>query len=129
MVARIVGATTRPDRRYVVLGDFNDAPDSDPLDPLVSTLGLVDGLADATENRPPPPSRNPEDTPPGPRWTHRFSQANAPDRFELLDQVWLSPGLADHLVEATIDRRVAWSASSQGVGSDHDPAWVRLVDL
>lgn len=127
--ARVIAEVTRPDSRYVVLGDFNDTPDSEPLDPLVTALDLVDGLADVVENRPPPPSRNPEDVPPDARWTFRLSQANAPDRFELIDQVWLSPGLADHLAAATIDRRVAWSASSRGVGSDHDPAWVRLVDL
>jgi hypothetical protein len=37
----------------VIVGDFNDTPDSDPLKPLVdSSLGLVDGLADPTETRP-----------------------------------------------------------------------------
>lgn len=128
-VARIVDARTRAGSRFVVLGDMNDSPDSAPLEPMITRLELVDGLADVTENNPPPPSRNPEDVPSHGRWTHRFPRSKAPDSFELLDQIWLSPRLADNLESATIDRRVAWNATSRGVGSDHDPVWVSLRRL
>jgi endonuclease/exonuclease/phosphatase family metal-dependent hydrolase len=127
VVRRVVDAKTRPNSRYVVLGDMNDAPDSDTLEPFAARL--VDGLFDVVESAPPPPSRNPEDVPIDHRWTHRLSQSRAPDRFELLDQIWLSPALAPKLDHAEIDRRRAWSATAAGVGSDHDPAWIRLSGL
>ncbi len=128
-VARVVDGRTRRGGRFVVMGDMNDDPDSELLEPMIARLGLVDGLAEVVENRPPPPSRNPEDTPPGSRWTHRFRRSNGPDTFALLDQIWLSPRLEGNLAGAVIDRRVAWNASSRGVGSDHDPVWVNLTGL
>jgi endonuclease/exonuclease/phosphatase family metal-dependent hydrolase len=127
-IARVVSGRTRPDARYVVVGDLNDAPEAETLDPMVSGLGLVDGLAGAVESRPPPPA-TPENSPTTVRWTHRHSVANAPDTFELFDQIWLSPALADRVTHAEIERRRAWNASSVGVGSDHDPAWVQLSGL
>jgi endonuclease/exonuclease/phosphatase family metal-dependent hydrolase len=127
-IARVVAARTRPDTRYAILGDLNDAPDAVTLAPMVAALGLVDGLADVVESRPPPPA-TPDNSPAGPRWTHRHSIANAPDSFELFDQIWLSPALAGRVSHAEIERRRAWNATSAGVGSDHDPAWIRLDDL
>lgn len=110
----------------VFLGDFNQDPDHFSLAPILDgPLALIDGLADARESGPPPPSRNPEDVPPTPRWTTRLTQTNAPDTYTLFDQIWLSPDLGDHLVSATIDRRRTWTTS----GSDHDPVWVELRDL
>ena len=51
-IAEIVEARTRPDSRYVIVGDMNDTPDSDPLSPLIgSGLGLADGLVDPQETR------------------------------------------------------------------------------
>lgn len=129
VTARVVQEVTRPDSSFVLLGDFNDAPDGDPLAPMVDDLSLVDALADVVESQPPPAATNPEDAPTSPRWTHRWSRTNSPDHFELFDQVWLSPRLADHLDGATIERRRAWTAAAQGVGSDHDPAWIQLRDL
>jgi endonuclease/exonuclease/phosphatase family metal-dependent hydrolase len=127
-IARVVADRTRPDARYVVLGDLNDAPEAGPLTPMVSGLELVDGLDGVIESRPPPPA-TPENSPTTVRWTHRHSVANAPDTFELFDQIWLSPGLAGRVTHAEIERRRAWHASSAGVGSDHDPAWIRLDGL
>jgi endonuclease/exonuclease/phosphatase family metal-dependent hydrolase len=127
-IARVVSGRTRPDTRYLVLGDLNDAPEAATLAPMVSGLGLVDGLADAVESRPPPPA-TPENSPITVRWTHRHSVANAPDTFELFDQIWLSPALAGRVTHAEIERRRAWNASSAGVGSDHDPAWIQLRGL
>lgn len=128
-VARVVAARTRPRTRYVVLGDFNDAPDAAPLEPMVTGLGLVDALVDVGETQEPPTSSNPEDVPPTVRWTHRFRQSNAPDHYELLDQIWVSPSLQDHVADALIDRRSHWTAEATGVGSDHDPVTVRLRGL
>ena len=84
-----------------------------------SGLELVDGLADPQETRPakadtPPPASK--------AWTHRFKESGEPARYELFDQIWLSPSLAPRLEEAFIERRTKHS----GDGSDHDPAWVVL---
>jgi hypothetical protein len=91
-IAEIVEARTRPDSRYFIVGDMNDTPDSDPLKPLIeSGLGLADGLVDPQETRPakadvPPPTTK--------SWTHRFKESGQPARYELFDQIWLSPALA-----------------------------------
>ena len=73
-MAEIIEARTRPDSRYVGVGDMNDPPASDWLASLVasSALQLVDGLANAKETRPPK-----ADAPPPPAdglWTHRFKE-------------------------------------------------------
>lgn len=59
-----------------------------------------------------------------PAWTHRFKPRNQPPRFELYDQIWLSPTLEKYQTAAWIDRRTR----HPGDGSDHDPAWV-ILDL
>jgi endonuclease/exonuclease/phosphatase family metal-dependent hydrolase len=128
-IARVVAAQTRPRSRFIVLGDMNDSPEADPLAPLGTDLGLVDALIDVVESQPPPASRNPDDVPSSPRWTSRFSRAGEPDTYELFDQIWLSPSLATKLSHAEIQRRPRWNATSAGVGSDHDPAWIRLSGL
>jgi hypothetical protein len=126
-VRRVVDRRTRPNSRYVIVGDMNDTPEADTLAPMVD--GLVDGLANPAESRPPPAVSNPDDTPPGSRWTHRFRVSGAPDHYDLLDQIWLSPALGPKLAHAQIERRIKWTASARGVGSDHDPAWVRVSGL
>jgi endonuclease/exonuclease/phosphatase family metal-dependent hydrolase len=123
MVKEIVEKETRPNSRYIVIGDMNDPPGSASLAPLVASpdLGLVNSLEDAEETRPakadtpPPPSKS---------WTHRFKPSGQPARYELYDQIWLSPSLADRHQGAFIDRRTKHG----GDGSDHDPAWV-VLDL
>jgi endonuclease/exonuclease/phosphatase family metal-dependent hydrolase len=121
-VERIVAARTRPDSRYLVLGDMNDAPDSPALAAIAASgqLGLVNALTQPHETRPPK-----ADVPPPPAsgaWTHRFKESGQPARYELFDQIWLSPGLAPHQTGAFIDRRTRHG----GDGSDHDPSWVTL---
>jgi endonuclease/exonuclease/phosphatase family metal-dependent hydrolase len=121
-VEQIVAARTRPDSRYVVLGDLNDPPDSPALAPITASaqLGLVNALTRPQETRPPK-----ADDPPPPAsgaWTHRFKQAGQPARYELFDQIWLSPALASRQTGAFIDRRTRHG----GDGSDHDPSWVTL---
>jgi endonuclease/exonuclease/phosphatase family metal-dependent hydrolase len=122
-IARLVEAELRPDSPFLIVGDMNDTPDSEALQPLAQSaaLELVDALTDPQETRPAK-----ADTPPPPTkaWTHRFKEAGEPASYELFDQIWLSPALQDNLREAWIDRRTKHS----GDGSDHDPAWV-VLDL
>lgn len=120
-VAEIVRHRTRPNGRYIVLGDMNDPPDSPWLAPFVADaeLNLSNALTDPEETRPakadtPPPS--------GPAWTHRYKPSGQPARYELYDQIWLSASLAARRTGAWIGRRTRHG----GDGSDHDPAWISL---
>jgi endonuclease/exonuclease/phosphatase family metal-dependent hydrolase len=120
-VAKIVAARTRPNSRYVVLGDMNDPPDTEALAPFADASGLRlhNALADPEETRPakadtPPPASK--------AWTHRFKPSGQPAEYELYDQIWLSPALAERARRAVIDRRTRHG----GDGSDHDPAWVEV---
>lgn len=121
-IERIVAARTRPDSRYLIVGDLNDTPDAPALAAITasSQLQLVNALTQPQETRPPKP-----DVPPPPAtgaWTHRFKEAGQPARYELFDQIWLSPALATKQTGAFIDRRTKHG----GDGSDHDPAWITL---
>ncbi len=121
-IARIVASRTRPDSRYVLLGDFNDTPNAPTLAPMQSIEGaaLANALTNPTETRPPK-----ADNPPAPlngSWTHRFKPSGEPARYELFDQIWLSPKLAERDRDAFIDRRTKHG----GDGSDHDPAWIEI---
>jgi len=52
-IARIVEAELRPDSPFLIVGDMNDTPDSEALQPLLQApLGLVDALTDPQETRP-----------------------------------------------------------------------------
>ena len=54
VLATMVARRQRPDSRFVVLGDMNDPPDSEFLQPMPAKLTFVDGLVDAVEDRQPP---------------------------------------------------------------------------
>jgi len=118
--ASIIAAEMRPNSRFVVLGDMNDAPDSPFLEPLAtaSELNLAFGLEEPQETRPGPG----EPPPPSPAWTERFKPSGREAVYTLMDQVWLSPALSAKQTGAFIERRSRVS----GDGSDHDPAWVTL---
>ena len=120
-MAKIIKSRTRPDSRYVVVGDMNDAPASEFLRGLVqdAELRLTNGLAAPRETR---PAKADDPMPATTAWTHRFRPANQPAHYELYDHMWLSPALANRQVGAWIDRRTRHG----GDGSDHDPAWVEL---
>jgi endonuclease/exonuclease/phosphatase family metal-dependent hydrolase len=122
-VSEIVAQRMRPDSRYVIVGDMNDAPDAAPLEPLLAIEGrpLFNALADPRETRPPKPEAGGHD-PQSPAWTHRFKPPGQPPQHTLFDQVWLSPALLPAFRTAWIDRRTRHG----GDGSDHDPAWVEL---
>jgi len=122
MVVRIVEERMRPNSRFLVTGDMNDTPDSQPLQAFSGqAVGLVNGLADPEETR---PAKADQPPPASKAWTHRFKEAGRPARYELFDQIWLSPSLAGRKTGAFIERRTRHG----GDGSDHDPAWV-VLDL
>jgi endonuclease/exonuclease/phosphatase family metal-dependent hydrolase len=120
-MAEIVLKRTRPNSRFVILGDMNDAPDSPCLAPFAGndSLGLTNALADPAETRPAKESKYP---PPGPAWTHRYKPKGGDMQYELYDQIWLSPSLAKRQTGAWIHRR----KNLTGDGTDHDPAWIGL---
>jgi len=121
MITEIVKDQTRPNSKFIVLGDMNDPPDSPCLQSFTTDqeLQLTNALSNPKETRPPK-----ADTPPPQKtsWTHRYKKPNQPAEYELYDQIWLSPKLSEKLKESWIDRRKRHS----GDGSDHDPAWVTL---
>ena len=121
VMAEIVLKRTRPNSRFAILGDMNDAPDSSYLAPLTSSTGLdlTNALTDPKETRLTKESQYP---PPGPAWTHRYKPKGGAMQYELYDQIWLSPSLAKRQTGAWIHRR----KNLTGDGSDHDPAWVEL---
>jgi len=118
VIAEIVKARTRPQSRFIVLGDMNDPPDSPALQPLASAMGLslMNALTDPLETR---PAR--EETP-SKAWTYRHKPSGQPAQHSLYDHIWLSPSLAAKQSGAWIDRRVRLT----GDGSDHDPAWIEV---
>jgi endonuclease/exonuclease/phosphatase family metal-dependent hydrolase len=119
MLSKIVKTQTRPNSSFIILGDMNDPPDSNCLNPFTEDqeLLLTNALSNPKETRPPKPP-----SPPSTSWTHRFKPTNQPAEYELYDQIWLSPSLAPKQTEAWIDRRTKHT----GDGSDHDPAWIKL---
>jgi|PlaIllAssembly_1097288.scaffolds.fasta_scaffold124649_1 endonuclease/exonuclease/phosphatase family metal-dependent hydrolase len=122
-IAEIVAQRMRPDSRYIIVGDMNDAPDAAPLQALLTIEGrpLINALAHPQETRPPKPEAGGHD-PQSPAWTHRFKKPGQPPEHQLFDQIWLSPALSPAFRAAWIDRRTKHG----GDGSDHDPAWVEL---
>lgn len=123
MISVIVGQRLRSDAKYIITGDMNDAPDANPLQPMLTIDGkqLVNGLANPTESRAAKKEDNGQD-PATPAWTYRHKETGQPPQHFLYDQIWLSQALAGLLVKSEINRR----KNHGGVGSDHDPAWVAL---
>ncbi|MEM7406605.1 MAG: endonuclease/exonuclease/phosphatase family protein [Pseudomonadota bacterium] len=116
---------------FIVCGDFNDHPGSDPLAEFESeALKLVDVLEGGPKidfERPEgegPRISNREDEPPDENWTHRHQVSRAPDKFERLDHLLVSKVLKDKIENARIQRRTHWG--KQHAGSDHDPIYVDL---
>ena len=120
--AAIIAGQTRPNSRFVVVGDMNDPPDSAFLEPLVGAakLALTSALTNAQETRPAPGSPPPPTT----AWTERFKESGQPAVYTLMDQIWLSAPLAAKQTAAFIERRTKVG----GDGSDHDRSWV-VLDL
>lgn len=120
-IAKII-AERPPGTPYLVVGDMNDTPDSEPLAPLAAA-GLFNALTGAEERGGPYPPGDP--TPPPDRpWTHRY-RGNGKTTYELYDQIWASPDLEGKISEAWIHRRTLRG----GNASDHDPAAVKITGL
>jgi endonuclease/exonuclease/phosphatase family metal-dependent hydrolase len=121
IIAEIVNNRMCDGIPYAILGDMNDTVDSPCLDPIANnvSLGLVNALANPKETHPPKKDNPPPNTK---SWTHRFKESGKPARYELYDQIWISPRLQSKLKGAWIDRRT----NLTGDGSDHDPAWIVL---
>ncbi len=90
------------DPLYAIVGDFNDTPDSEPLQPLAA-LGCHDVL---------------EDVPPEERWTIQFER-----RKHQFDYILLSPALHAKMVpgSAFVDPKEGMAGAS-----DHRPVYVEL---
>lgn len=125
VTAEIIADETRPNSKYVFLGDMNDDPDSPHMAPLVAApeLGLVDALLGVAETR--PSKAESVGAQPGPRWTSRHKPSGQPPEHRLFDQIWVSPSLAPRVTAPMIDRRTKHG----GDGSDHDPTWITLTGL
>lgn len=125
-ISRLISRMERPNSRFILTGDMNDAPDSPFLAAMltVDNQPLVNALANPRETRPPKaesPGQGPG--PQTPAWTHRFNPPGPGlPEFRLFDHIWLSQALAGRFAHPMIDRRTKHG----GDGSDHDPAWVEL---
>ncbi len=122
-INQIISARMRTNSRFLVVGDMNDAPDTNALSALLNIEGkqMLNALANAKETRPAKKESSGHD-PLSKAWTHRYKKSNQPPEHKLFDQIWLSPALAKKFSAAYIDRRTKHG----GNGSDHDPAWVEL---
>lgn len=119
MLVNIIEEQTRPNSKYLLLGDMNDAPDSQFLEPFQKNTCLVDALQSVTEVG---EMNWTKYNPPNKQWTHRFNAAPGVYQYHLYDQIWISPSLTDELSGSFVKRR----KSVGGDGSDHDPAWIEL---
>jgi len=125
-IARILTAQERKGGRFILTGDMNDSPDSQTLQGMLTVDGepLSNALAGATETRPSKAETSGQGSgPQSPVWTHRYNPPGPElPRYELFDQIWISPALSARLGQAMIDRRTKHG----GDGSDHDPAWIEI---
>ena len=125
-IARLISKMERPNSSFVLVGDMNDPPDSEFLEPMltVDNQPIVNALANPQETH--PPKAETQGQGPGPQttaWTHRFNPPGpAFPEYQLFDQIWVSQALSDRLGTAHIDRR----QKHGGDGSDHDPAWIEI---
>lgn len=121
MIAEIVKDQTRPNSRFIILGDMNDPVNSQHLQGFIGDdeLNLVNALANPIETRPPKKDNPP---PSSAAWSYRIKLSGKPARYDLYDQIWLSPSLAKKQTGAWIDRRKRHG----GDGSDHDLCWIKL---
>lgn len=127
IIAEIITSRQRPNSKFVLAGDMNDTPDSETLAPMLTVDGnrLINALTNATETRAAKTETSGQgDGPQSPVWTHRYNPSGPePPQYELYDQIWVSPALANSFEDPMIDRR----KTHGGDGSDHDPAWITLV--
>jgi len=116
MVASIIKARMKGDSKFIIVGDMNDVPNSELLEPFIkdADLNLVNGLKEAKETR---PAKQDDPMPPSPVWTHRFKASGKPASTSFTIKYGSVQSLADKITEARIGRRT----KHKGDGSDHDP--------
>jgi endonuclease/exonuclease/phosphatase family metal-dependent hydrolase len=125
-ISSILNRNESADSRFLLVGDMNDPPESEYLLPMRDFHGtiLVNAVIDPEETREPKaelPGQGPG--PSTKAWTHRFNPSGPElPRYELYDQIWVSPALENAIAFAKIDRRTKHS----GDGSDHDPVWIGI---
>jgi endonuclease/exonuclease/phosphatase family metal-dependent hydrolase len=120
-IGRIIESETRPNSRYVLVGDMNDSVDSENLHGYSNNpeLNMTNALEDMQEigkmnyTKYPPPDKF---------WTHRYNETPGIYTYKLYDQIWVSPSLTPKLTGAWVKRRKRVG----GDGSDHDPVWIEL---
>ena len=127
-ISRIISDSERPNSAFILVGDMNDPPDSEYLQPMLEAdrRALFNALQTPVETRQPKAETAGQGPgPQSPAWTHRYNPPGPPEpEYELLDQIWLSQTLKGKLLSSHIDRRTKHG----GDGSDHDPAWI-VLDL
>jgi endonuclease/exonuclease/phosphatase family metal-dependent hydrolase len=116
----------------IILGDLNDTPDSDPLEPLLGESDLTDvselALFDTGEFKGTPGS--------GDRGIGTYGLGNDRDK---IDYLLLSPALVGRVTAAGLFRKGAWPGSQPPrwtvyeqlkkkvhVASDHHVIWVEI---
>ena len=107
---------TNPDAKLIVLGDFNDTKDSDPIKQIIGR-----GKFKLTDSR--PAERNGDNAPAAPpyfeprnvSWTYYYG---ADDTYSRIDYLLLSPAMKQNWLanETCIPTIANW-----GAGSDHRP--------
>ena len=107
---------SNPNVNLVVLGDFNDTPDTASTKEVIGRgkLKLID-TRPAERNGDNAPNENPRYAPRNIAWTHYYG---AEDSYSRIDYILLSPGMAREWVakETYVATIPNW-----GVGSDHRP--------
>jgi endonuclease/exonuclease/phosphatase family metal-dependent hydrolase len=105
-----------PDARLVVLGDFNDVKNSDPIKTIIGhgRFKLVD-TRPAERNGDNTPNEIPRFEPRNVTWTHYYG---VEDTYSRIDYILLSPAMArDWVTNGTY----VLAIPNWGVGSDHRP--------
>lgn len=105
-----------PDVNLVVLGDFNDTKNSQPIRTIRGRgrKALMD-TRPAEQNGDTAPPLRPTYDPPNITWTYFYG---AEDSYTRVDYIMLSPGLAQEWVK---DETYVFAAPNWGLASDHRP--------
>ncbi|HEU6449004.1 MAG TPA: endonuclease/exonuclease/phosphatase family protein [Verrucomicrobiae bacterium] len=105
-----------PKAKIVVLGDLNDAPDSESVRTIIGRgkFKLID-TRPADRNGDDSPALPPYFHPPRVAWTYYFGKD---DTYSRIDYILLSPAMARVWV---MNETYALTISNWGVGSDHRP--------
>ena len=99
----------------VVLGDFNDTPDTRSTRAVIGRKHALIDTRPAERNGDDQPNENPRYPPPKITWTHYYGKE---DRYSRIDYILLSRGLAH---EWRTNETFIPTVPNWGVGSDHRP--------